>query len=33
LRLGLIVIVNPNYAQEIGELLEQRGFGGQVLTL
>ncbi len=33
LRLGLIVIANPNYAREIGDVLQQRGFSGRVLTL
>ncbi len=33
LRLGLIVIANPNYAREIGDVLRQRGFIGRVLTL
>lgn len=33
LRLGLIVIANPNYAREIGDVLQQRGFTGRVLTL
>ena len=33
LRLGLIVIANPNYAREIGAALQQRGFPGRVLTL
>jgi len=32
-RLGLIVIANPNYAGEIGDVLRQRGFTGRVLTL
>jgi hypothetical protein len=33
LKLGLIVIANPNYAREIGDVLRQRGFTGRVLTL
>jgi SAM-dependent methyltransferase len=33
LRLGLIVIANPNYEREIRDVLRQRGFTGQVLTL
>jgi SAM-dependent methyltransferase len=33
LRLGLIVIANPNYAGEIGDVLRRRGFSGRVLTL
>lgn len=33
LKLGLIVIANPNYAREIGDVLQQRGFTGRVLTL
>lgn len=33
LRLGLIVIANPNYAREIGGALQQRGYAGRVLTL
>lgn len=33
MRLGLIVIANPNYAGEIGDVLRQRGFSGRVLTL
>ena len=33
LKLGLIVIANPNYAREIGDVLRQRGFTGQVMTL
>jgi ubiquinone/menaquinone biosynthesis C-methylase UbiE len=33
LKLGLIVIANPNYAREISDVLQQRGFTGQVMTL
>jgi SAM-dependent methyltransferase len=33
LELGLIVIANPNYAREIGVVLQRRGFTGRVLTL
>jgi ubiquinone/menaquinone biosynthesis C-methylase UbiE len=33
LKLGLIVIPNPNYAREIGDVLRQRGFAGRTLTL
>ncbi|NJM55499.1 MAG: methyltransferase domain-containing protein [Verrucomicrobiae bacterium] len=32
-QVGLIVIANPNYAGEIGGVLQQRGFTGRVLTL
>lgn len=33
LKLGLIVIANPNYAREIADALQQRGFTGRTLTL
>lgn len=33
LQLGLIVIANPNYAAEIHDVLQRRGFTGKVLTL
>lgn len=33
LHLGLIVIANPNYAREIGDVLRLRGYTGRVQTL
>lgn len=33
LRLGLIVIANPNYVREIQAVLRQRGYTGRILTL
>lgn len=33
LPLGLVVVANPNYAREIGDVLRRRGYAGRVLTL